>query len=1090
MVFTPPSWVPPMPFDPPDSIPISEFILSDAHGREPTSNSRNPFTCGLSGKTYTAAEHADRVELLSRALAAEFGWHPNQGTEWDKVVGIFALNTIDSMTLAYAVHRLSGVATPANAAYSASELEFQLKSSGATSLFTCVPLLETSLKAAKAAGIPTHRVYILEMPKAFSETKPAPFKTIGQLIIEGARLPDLEPLKWEKGQGKRQTAYLCYSSGTSGLPKGVMISHQNVISNVIQFCTMETHIREKRPQGETSEVVLGLLPLSHIYGLVVIAHIGAYRGDEVIILPKLELPSFLNAIQTFKIASLYVVPPIIIQLTKNQKVCSQYDLSSVHGLFTGAAPLGAETAEELQKVYPSWKIKQGYGLTETCTVVCGTPEHDIWFGSSGSLIPGFTAKIMSPDGTEISGYDQPGELVVQSPSVVLGYLSNEKANRETFIADTDGKGRWMRTGDEAVVRKSPNGHEHIFIVDRIKELIKVKGLQVAPAELEAHLLSHPAVADCAVIPIPNDAAGEVPKAFVVKSSSVGIEDHDRMVARDICKWVEEHKARHKWLKGGVEFIDVVPKSPSGKILRRLLRDKEKEARREKDKMSSHPHQEDREIADFDENESDMLDPNEAAEEIANDDGDVAMDSGSDHGGGDGDGEEQIMEELTLHNDSSAHFDKHKDSIFAIAQHPTRPNIVATGGSEGDDGEGIGYIFDSTPEVDESPMLPASYQTSPAEPKERGGIEPVSRLEGHQDSINALTFTLPKGEFLVSGGLDGKLRAYGEKKGKWDFVAEAQEVEEINWLASCPNPMLENTIALGANDGSVWVYTITSDLAAPLQIVQSYFLHTESCTAGSWSADGKLLATVSEDGSLYVWDVFGEAAAAGLTQDNGQTVLGLTSLDQRFAVEGGLFSVGIAPGGAFVVVGGAGGSIKVVGLPRLSTGAAAPSSKSKGRGGKATGNTSASAGQSGQILADLQAQTDGIETIAFAPPPLTLLATGSVDGSIVLFDSAHRFSVRRHIKEAHEEHSVVKVEFVKNERTGGWLLTSCGMDGVVRRWDTRGGTGMANSGFVKEWRGHRGDGEGGGVMGFVQGDGSRIVTAGDDGVSLVFESPVA
>lgn len=268
-------------------------------------------------------------------------------------------------------------------------------------------------------------------------------------------------------------------------------------------------------------------------------------------------------------------------MAKNQPACSKFDLSSVKSIFTGAAPLGAETAEELQGLYPSWKIRQGYGLTETSTVVCSSPEDDIWFGSSGSLLPGFTAKIVSIEGVELTGYDQPGELVVQSPSVVLGYLNNEKANKETFLEDTDGKGRWMRTGDEAVIRKAPSGYEHVFIVDRIKELIKVKGLQVAPAELEAHLLAHPSVADCAVIPVPDDAAGEVPKAFVVKASSVGLEENDRMVARDICKHVESHKARHKWLKGGVEFVDIIPKSPSGKILRRLLRDKEKEARRKK-----------------------------------------------------------------------------------------------------------------------------------------------------------------------------------------------------------------------------------------------------------------------------------------------------------------------------------------------------------------------------------------------------------------------------------------------------------------------------------------------------------------------------
>ncbi|KAL3418925.1 ribosome biogenesis protein Sqt1 [Phlyctema vagabunda] len=493
---------------------------------------------------------------------------------------------------------------------------------------------------------------------------------------------------------------------------------------------------------------------------------------------------------------------------------------------------------------------------------------------------------------------------------------------------------------------------------------------------------------------------------------------------------------------------------------------------------------------YDVDEPAMLDPNEAGEEV-DDDGDAAMDSGSENGGDD-----EIMQEIFLQNDSSAHFDSHKDSIFAIAQHPLYPNIVATGGGEGEDLGGIGYIYDATPEA--APVLPASYQTTPNDPVERKSIQPIFTLEGHTDSINALTFTLPNGEFLLSGGLDGKLRTYASPKGKvqpWKFLAEAQEVEEINWLIACPNPTYPNTVALGANDGSVWVYTIdSSSKDAPLQIVQSYFLHTASCTAGAWTADGKMLATVSEEGSLYVWDVFGEASAAGLTQEGGQTVVGLTADDQRFAVDGGLFSVACAPSGAFLIVGGAGGSMKVVGLPRLGAepaakGGAGAGSKNKG-GKQAGGKSTAAAGQSGQILADLQAQSDGIETIAFAPAPLTLVAAGSVDGSIALFDSAHRFAVRRHIKEAHEEHSVVKVEFVKNARSGGWLLTSCGMDGVVRRWDTRGGTGMANSGFVREWKGHRGDGEGGGVLGFVQGDGERIVTVGDDGVSLVFDSPLA
>lgn len=380
-----------------------------------------------------------------------------------------------------------------------------------------------------------------------------------------------------------------------------MISHRNVIANTMQMKTFESIFREKlKPWGTQSDytdVVLGLLPQSHIYSLVVICHVSVYRGDGVVILPKFDMTQYLQALEKYKINTLYLVPPIIINMIKNKKLLDKYDLSHVRQIFTGAAPLGGETAEALQKQHPSWHVRQGYGLTETCTVVCSSSPEDIWFGSSGSLIPRYKAKLVSIEGVEITGYDQPGELVVASPSVVLGYLNNPKANAETFIEE-DGD-RWMRTGDEAVFRKGPKGYEHIWIVDRIKELIKVKvcrvkqndhgesrltavqGLQVAPAELEAHLLSHPAVADCAVIPVPDDAAGEVPKAFVVKSQAVGLEENDRLIARKIQKHVEEHKARHKWLKGGVEFIDAIPKSPSGKILRRVLRDKEREKRRQK-----------------------------------------------------------------------------------------------------------------------------------------------------------------------------------------------------------------------------------------------------------------------------------------------------------------------------------------------------------------------------------------------------------------------------------------------------------------------------------------------------------------------------
>ncbi|KAF2688388.1 acetyl-CoA synthetase-like protein [Lentithecium fluviatile CBS 122367] len=1119
MPFLPPSWVPPLPFDPPDSISIADFMLEEHYGRHPLGYSRPMFTCGLTGKEYSTLEVRERVDFLARGLSKELGWHPNQGSEWDKVIAVFSVNTVDTLPLAWATHRLGGIQTPVNAVYSAAELEYQLKDSGATCLFTCLPLLATAKEAAKKCGIPDNRIYILEVPKAFTGGRgtPSGMKTVDDFIHDGARLERLEPLKLAPGEGAKRTAFLCYSSGTSGLPKGVMISHRNVIANTLQIWAFEKPFREKKRQPATqsdyTENALGLLPMSHIYGLVVICHASVYRGDGVIVLPKFEFAQTLESIQKFKINSLYLVPPIIILMAKNKPVLDKYDLSSVWSLFTGAAPLGSETAEDLQKFFPSWKIRQGYGLTETCTVVCSTSPEDVWFGSSGSLIPGIECKLVSLEGAEITGYDQPGELLVKSPSVVLGYLNNDKANKETF---QDG---YMRTGDEAVIRKAPSGHEHVFIVDRIKELIKVKGHQVAPAELEAHLLTHPAVNDCAVIQVPDEKSGEIPKAFVVKAPSVGLEDSERILARQIQKHVEDHKARYKWITGGIEFIDVIPKSPSGKILRRFLRDREKEKRRQAgSKLSKqhaihcaihpqstadrparkitemaipNPNEPHHEVEEDIHQEDDMLDANEA-EEVVEDDGDVPMDS--DDEGEEGPGQDVQME-IQLQNDSVAHFDAHTDSIFCIAQHPVHPNIIATGG-----GDDTGYVFDVS--TAQQVASGAGAQT-----QEREGLKSLVKLEGHTDSINAITFTEPKGQFIASAGLDGRLRVWqGVPDGtKWKFLAEAQEVEEINWLVANPSTAHPNVVALGANDGSVWVYQLSTEKGNELQVLQAYYLHTESCSAGAWSPDGSLLATVSEDSSLYIWDVFGDAAAQGLTStSNSQAVVGLSGLDERFRVEGGLFSVAVAPTGAFVAVGGPEGHIRIVGLPRLAaTTQPGTASSTSGQGAKSKAGSSkqapvkggaSSAGQAGQILASLQAGADNVESLSFSSPPLTLMAAGNVDGSITLFDTAHRFAIRRRIDDAHHDdeapQAVVKVEFVRKEGAGGWLLTSAGFDGVLRRWDARGGTAAVAKGLVGEWKGHRGGGEGGGIMGFVQGgEAGRVVTAGDDGVSLVFETPL-
>ena len=257
-----------------------------------------------------------------------------------------------------------------------------------------------------------------------------------------------------------------------------MISHRNVIANTLQISLYDSPARKEK--GPTyREVALGLLPQSHIYALIVICHASTFSGDQVIILPRFDLNHYLTAIQNYKINTLYIVPPIIIAMVKNQEMTKKFNLDSVTSIFTGAAPLGKETAMDLSSQYPDWKIRQGYGLTETCTVVCSSSPKDIWFGSSGCLIPGFEAKVMSAEGNEITKYNKPGELLVKSPSVVLGYLKNDKATQETFVDLPEG--RFMRTGDEVEFRVSPNGNEHIWVVDRIKELIKVKvSLPISP----------------------------------------------------------------------------------------------------------------------------------------------------------------------------------------------------------------------------------------------------------------------------------------------------------------------------------------------------------------------------------------------------------------------------------------------------------------------------------------------------------------------------------------------------------------------------------------------------------------------------------
>jgi len=254
--------------------------------------------------------------------------------------------------------------------------------------------------------------------------------------------------------------------------KLVPITHFNVLANVVQLTLYEAKGRGK---PSYRDVLLGALPLSHIYGVVVISHLSMYRGDSIIVLPRFDMEQVLSCTQKFRINTLCLVPPIIVNMIKQPDLLARYDLTSVTTVISGAGPLGPETVKGLAKYYPTWVLRQAYGLTESAACICHTSAHDPWIGSSGSILPGVQVKLLDQNGDEITACDKPGELLCKSPSIVSGYLHNETATQETFMNAEDG--HWLRTGDVGLFSKAPSGNEHVLIVDRVKDLIKVK---VAP----------------------------------------------------------------------------------------------------------------------------------------------------------------------------------------------------------------------------------------------------------------------------------------------------------------------------------------------------------------------------------------------------------------------------------------------------------------------------------------------------------------------------------------------------------------------------------------------------------------------------------
>jgi len=502
-------------------IPLTPFLLERAASR----GDKPAFVDGPSGRAITYRGWADSVRAAAAGMA-------DRGLRKGDVFAIFSPNLPEYAVAFHAVSLAGGVITTMNPLCTASEVRHQLTDAGAQYLVTVPACIEKAQEAIRGSAV--RELFV------FGEGAGAtPFAS----LFAAGDPPDvaLDP--------RHDLVVLPYSSGTTGLPKGVMLTHYNLVANVLQAsCAL----------GITEhDTMLGVLPFFHIYGMLVLMNLSLYAGATVVTMPRFDLEQCLQMVQDYRITFANVVPPIVLAFAKSPLV-DRHDLRSLRTLFSGAAPLGRDVALAAGTRL-GCRVVQGYGLTETSPVTHATRAgaHDEKMESVGQPVPNTEAKIVDAITGVAVGLREHGEICVRGPQVMKGYLNQPEATAAMIDA-----GGWLHTGDIGYADEDGC----FFVVDRVKELIKFKGLQIAPAELEAVLLTHPLVADAAVVPFPDEEAGQVPKAFVVLKGAA--------TADEIMSYVAEQVAPYKKVRR-LEVIDQIPKSPSGKILRRVLVERDK-----------------------------------------------------------------------------------------------------------------------------------------------------------------------------------------------------------------------------------------------------------------------------------------------------------------------------------------------------------------------------------------------------------------------------------------------------------------------------------------------------------------------------------
>ena len=481
------------------------------------------FIDGATGRLVTFGDFAALVKRFAGGLL-EHGLHKGS------VVAVMAPNSAEYAVAFHGTAFMGGIVTTINPIYTEREVHHQLTDANASVLVTVTAFLDTAVAA--IAGTNVNHVLVIDSDEPIGQA--TPFASwMGQPLAHQAPVePD-------------DLVALPYSSGTTGLSKGVMLTHRNLVANVLQTNTV-SGLNEH-------ESIDAILPFFHIYGMQIMMNCGLTAGSTIVTLGRFDLVQFLTMHQTHKITRSFLAPPVVVALAK-MPIVADYDLTGLRVVMSGAAPLSAELALEAGRRL-GVEVVQGYGMTEMSPVSHITPSGQFKPGSVGVTVPNARTMIVDPSTNTPLDVDQDGEVWVSGPNIMAGYLNNPTATAVTI--DADG---WLHTGDLGHV----DADGHLYIVDRLKELIKYKGYQVPPAELEALLLTHPSVADSAVIGVPDDEAGELPVGFI--SIKAG---HDT-TPEEIMAFVNDQVAHYKKLRR-LTVIDVIPKSASGKILRRELR---------------------------------------------------------------------------------------------------------------------------------------------------------------------------------------------------------------------------------------------------------------------------------------------------------------------------------------------------------------------------------------------------------------------------------------------------------------------------------------------------------------------------------------